>query len=62
MTQEITKVDIARLVPALYDRVRQDAALGPIFNGAISDWPHHLDKLIRCRSSSSRPSFIMSRR
>lgn len=42
---EITEDDIARLVPAFYARVREDAVLGPIFDGAIQDWPHHLDKL-----------------
>lgn len=42
---EITEADIARLVPAFYDRVREDAVLGPIFNHAIEDWPHHLEKL-----------------
>jgi len=42
---EITEEDIARLVPAFYDRIRQDEVLGPIFNGAIQDWPHHLEKL-----------------
>ena len=42
---EITEQDIARLVPAFYERVRQDLVLGPIFNDAIGDWPHHLDKL-----------------
>ena len=41
----ITEEDIACLVPAFYTKVRQDALLGPIFNGAISDWSHHLEKL-----------------
>ena len=46
MTPEpITEDDIARLVPAFYRRVRADEVLGPIFNGAIGDWPHHLAKL-----------------
>ena len=31
--------------PAFYARVRQDALIGPVFNGAIGDWPEHLDKL-----------------
>jgi len=44
MTQ-ITEDHIARLVPAFYDRIRRDEMLGPIFNGAIDDWTHHLDKL-----------------
>ena len=42
---EITENDVATLVPAFYARIRADAVLGPIFNGAIHDWPHHLDKL-----------------
>jgi hemoglobin len=41
----ITEEDIARLVPRFYARVRADALLGPIFSGAIEDWPHHLGKL-----------------
>jgi hemoglobin len=45
MPIEISGSDIARLVPAFYVRIREDAVLGPIFTGAINDWPHHLDKL-----------------
>lgn len=45
MMTEISEEDIARLVPAFYERVRQDPVLGPIFNGAIDDWPHHMEKL-----------------
>ena len=45
MTTELKEEDIARLVPAFYERVRQDPVLGPIFNGAINDWPQHLGKL-----------------
>ena len=41
----VTEADIARLVPRFYARVRADAVLGPIFDGAIDDWPHHLGKL-----------------
>lgn len=41
----ITEQDIARLVPHFYSRIRADAALGPIFNDAIGDWPSHLEKL-----------------
>ena len=33
------------LVEAFYARVRADAALGPVFNDAIHDWPEHLDRL-----------------
>jgi hemoglobin len=41
----ITEQDLTRLVALFYGRVRQDPALGPIFNDAITDWPHHLSKL-----------------
>ena len=41
----VTEQDIARLVPAFYAKVRQDALLGPVFTGAIDDWPLHLEKL-----------------
>ncbi|MGI9377290.1 MAG: group III truncated hemoglobin [Tsuneonella suprasediminis] len=36
---------LEKLVEAFYARVRADAELGPIFNAAIDDWPHHLGKL-----------------
>lgn len=45
MSPPITEDDIGRLVPAFYSRVRADEILGPIFNEAIEDWPHHLEKL-----------------
>lgn len=45
MADLITEDDVDRLVPEFYARVRRDPLLGPIFNGAIDDWPHHLDKL-----------------
>lgn len=41
----VSEDDIDRLVPAFYDRVRRDPLLGPIFDEAIADWPHHLEKL-----------------
>ncbi|ONF97055.1 group III truncated hemoglobin [Sphingomonas jeddahensis] len=44
-SNQITEADIIKLVPAFYARVRQDAVLGPIFDGAVEDWPHHLEKL-----------------
>jgi hemoglobin len=36
---------LGRLVERFYAKVRLEAELGPIFNGAIDDWPHHLEKL-----------------
>ncbi|MCG2596435.1 DUF1971 domain-containing protein [Achromobacter insuavis] len=41
----ITEDDIQRLVHRFYARVRQDAALGPIFNARVTDWPAHLSML-----------------
>ncbi|OYQ32739.1 preprotein translocase subunit TatC [Niveispirillum lacus] len=36
---------LAHLVERFYAKVRQDPALGPIFNDAIGDWDHHLNLL-----------------
>ena len=36
---------LRELVDAFYARVRADAALGPVFNDAVHDWPEHLDRL-----------------
>lgn len=39
--------DIAFLVDTFYDKIREDALLGPIFNSHIAEhqWPEHLSKL-----------------
>jgi len=39
------------LVDRFYARVRADAQLGPIFNGAVEDWPEHLRTLASFWSS-----------
>jgi len=44
-TQPLTDPDLAALVDRFYARVRADAELGPIFNGAVEDWPEHLRTL-----------------
>ena len=36
---------LGQLVDAFYARIRQDEALGPIFNDAVDDWPEHIGKL-----------------
>lgn len=36
---------IDRLVEEFYARVRTHERLGPVFNGAVEDWPDHLAKL-----------------
>lgn len=30
------------LVETFYARVREDPMLGPVFNDAVDDWPHHM--------------------
>lgn len=38
---------IATLVDHFYDKVRSDAAIGPIFNAAVHDWAEHKAMLTR---------------
>lgn len=47
----VTEPMIHGLVHNFYARVRADDLLGPIFNGAIDDWDHHLEKLCAFWSS-----------
>lgn len=45
-TSQLSEQSIAHLVNTFYARVREDALLGPVFNGAIGDhWPEHLATL-----------------
>ncbi len=41
-----TEDEVSAMVHAFYARVREDEVLGPIFNGHIDDWDHHLVKLV----------------
>jgi hemoglobin len=41
----IDEASLRAVVEAFYARVREDARLGPVFNGAIHDWPEHFDRL-----------------
>lgn len=43
--------EISTLVYQFYDRVREDAQLGPIFNAHIHDWDEHLQTMVRFWSS-----------
>lgn len=43
--QPVDEAMIAAVVERFYERVRRDAVLGPVFNGAVSDWDEHLQKL-----------------
>lgn len=47
----IDEASLERLVAAFYARVREDEALGPIFNDAVDDWPAHLATLTAFWSS-----------
>ncbi|MGC4249950.1 MAG: group III truncated hemoglobin [Sphingobium sp.] len=42
---------LRQLVDAFYARIREDEALGPIFNDAVEDWPEHIEKLTAFWSS-----------
>jgi hemoglobin len=37
----LTEARIAALVDRFYDKVRVDAALGPVFNAVVADWDAH---------------------
>jgi hemoglobin len=49
-----TEQEISDLVHAFYARVREDEALGPIFNARIDDWDRHLARLVDFWSSVLR--------
>lgn len=46
--------EITRLVHGFYARVRQDAVLGPYFDGHVVDWDRHLAKMVDFWSSTLR--------
>ena len=39
--------DIIIFVNEFYNKVQQDELIGPIFNGVITDWPPHLEKMYK---------------
>lgn len=45
MTDDASLAQLRQLVDAFYARVREDDEIGPVFNSAVSDWPHHLAKI-----------------
>lgn len=47
----ITEAQIAALIPRFYEDVRADSLIGPVFAGAIDNWPPHLEKLMAFWSS-----------
>jgi hemoglobin len=44
--ESVTEEMIEELVHGFYGRVRDHPDLGPIFDGAISDWEPHLAKMV----------------
>jgi len=50
-TPIIEESALPALLDRFYGRVRQDAELGPVFNDAVEDWPHHLERLAEFWSS-----------
>ena len=51
-----SETQIHNLVHGFYAKVRDDDALGPIFNRAITDWEPHLEKMCAFWSSVMRVS------
>src|SRR3954447_6285295 len=42
----LTEALVRRVIAAFYEKVRQDAVLGPVFAGAIgNDWAPHIEKI-----------------
>lgn len=41
----IDEAFISDLVETFYARVREHPHLGPVFDGAVEDWPEHIEKL-----------------
>ena len=47
----MTEDQLAVLVDRFYAKVQEDDVLGPVFSGAIADWPEHLEKMVAFWSS-----------
>jgi hemoglobin len=45
MDVQVSEEQLEKLIPRFYARI------GPVFNGAIGDWKHHLEKLVAFWSS-----------
>ncbi|MGK6354611.1 group III truncated hemoglobin [Sphingomonas sp. DT-207] len=41
----MTEEQLAEQVEQFYARARVDALLGPVFDDAVEDWPHHLGRI-----------------
>lgn len=51
MECDLSETQLEALIPRFYARVREDLLIGPVFEGAISDWDEHLHKLVTFWSS-----------
>lgn len=49
-----SEADITELVHNFYAQIRLDPRLGPIFDRHVTDWPHHLAKMVDFWSSTLR--------
>ncbi|MDE2401819.1 MAG: group III truncated hemoglobin [Burkholderiales bacterium] len=49
-----TEEEVANLVYSFYDKVREDALLGPFFNAHVKNWDSHLLKMVDFWSSALR--------
>lgn len=49
--EDLDEAQLTGLVGQFYAAVRADELLGPVFNGAIADWPEHLQRLAAFWSS-----------
>lgn len=52
--ENIDEPMIERLVRSFYERIRRDAALGPIFAARVDDWEPHLQRMFAFWSSVMR--------
>ena len=41
----VSREEVSLLVRSFYSKIRIHAELGPIFNGIVEDWEHHLERL-----------------
>mgnify|MGYP006081151567 CR=1 FL=1 len=54
MNATLDERQLPDLLDRFYARVRTDSLLGPLFNDAVHDWPHHLERLRDFWSSVSQ--------
>lgn len=40
-----SRAEVSKLVRTFYGKIRKEETLGPIFNGIITDWEEHLEKM-----------------